>query len=210
MANRIEGVTEKLEKAAMHEFLEKGYNGASLRTISENAGTTPRSIYTRYNDKEGLFAALVQDTADGIREMFERCMQRYHEKPVELQKNLFHDEQFDREYEGYIHSILDYIYSHWDECSLLVCHCEDTRFSGFLDELVSLDEKYTLLYIECTGNDVLASGRAKPQLIHLLCSSFIHGFFEIVRHNMKRKDAAEFVSQLQDFYTCGWDHLFHP
>ena len=77
MANRIEGVTEKLEKAAMHEFLEKGYNGASLRTISENAGTTPRSIYTRYNDKEGLFAALVQDTADGIREMFERCMQRY-------------------------------------------------------------------------------------------------------------------------------------
>lgn len=210
MANRIEGVTEKLEKAAMHEFLEKGYNGASLRTISENAGTTPRSIYTRYNDKEGLFAALVQDTADGIREMFERCMQRYHEKPVELQKNLFHDEQFDREYEGYIHSILDYIYSHWDECSLLVCHCEDTRFSDFLDELVSLDEKYTLLYIECTGNDVLASGRAKPQLIHLLCSSFIHGFFEIVRHNMKRKDAAEFVSQLQDFYACGWDRLFNP
>ena len=36
MANRIEGVTEKLEKAAMHEFLEKGYKieGFDAYTIS--------------------------------------------------------------------------------------------------------------------------------------------------------------------------------
>ena len=52
MANRVEGVTEKLLECAMQEFLENGYNGASMRTIAENAGTTPRSIYTRYEDKE--------------------------------------------------------------------------------------------------------------------------------------------------------------
>ena len=42
MANRIEGVTEKLLEQAMKEFLDKGYTGASLRTIAENAGTTTR------------------------------------------------------------------------------------------------------------------------------------------------------------------------
>ena len=53
MANRIEGVTERLLQSAMEEFLTNGYAGASMRTIAENAGTTPRSIYTRYGDKEG-------------------------------------------------------------------------------------------------------------------------------------------------------------
>ncbi|WP_347496318.1 TetR/AcrR family transcriptional regulator [Ruminococcus flavefaciens] len=50
MANRTPGVTEKLLEYAMHEFLTNGYNGASMRTIAENAGTTPRAIYTRYQN----------------------------------------------------------------------------------------------------------------------------------------------------------------
>ena len=79
MANRIEGVTEKLLEQAMKEFLDKGYTGASLRTIAENAGTTPRSVYTRYGDKEGLFAALVSECADTLKNMFISYMKDYGE-----------------------------------------------------------------------------------------------------------------------------------
>ena len=210
MANRIEGVTEKLLDCAMEEFLAKGYEGASLRTIAENAGTTPRSVYTRYGDKEGLFAALVDDTARSIKDLLNTYMGGYHEKPVEEQKTLFHNEDFDQEYHGYVQSVVDAIYDHWRECKLLVCGSEGTKYAYFLDDLVSIEEKYTLLYIEYTGNDVIASSRAKPQLIHLLCSSFMHGFFEIVRHDMDKADAMLFIQQLQEFYSCGWDNLFNP
>ncbi len=210
MANRVEGVSEKLMSCALEEFLANGYTGASLRTISENAGTTPRSIYTRYGDKEGLFAELVEKTASEIKEMFESYNSGYHLRSVEEQKKLFHDESFDQEYDGYIQTILDYIYDHWNEFRLLICCSEGTKFACFLDEVVDIIEKYTLLYIEHTGNDVITSGRAKPQLIHLLCSSFVHGFFEIVRHNMEKADAAQYIQQLQRFFTCGWDDLFNP
>ena len=42
MANRIEGVTEKLLEQAMKEFLEKGYTGASLRTYSMTISLEPQ------------------------------------------------------------------------------------------------------------------------------------------------------------------------
>ena len=74
MANRTPGVTEKLLECAMQEFLANSYNGASMRTIAENAGTTPRAIYTRHEDKEGLFCALVEDSANELKDFFEKHM----------------------------------------------------------------------------------------------------------------------------------------
>lgn len=210
MANRVEGVTEKLLDCAMQEFLTKGYMGASMRTISENAGTTPRSIYTRYGDKEGLFAALVQPAAERLKELFIAIQEGYHQRPEDDQKKLFHDQVFQQEYDGYLSVFMSHIFDHYDAFKLLVCHSEGTSFAGFIDEMVALDEKYTILYIEHTKNDVLSSRRAKPQLIHMLCSSFMHGFYEFVRHDMPREEAMEYVYQLQEFYARGWDNLFNP
>lgn len=210
MANRTPGVTEKLMEHALQEFLTHGYLGASLRTIAEKAGTSPRAIYTRYGDKEGLFAALVSEQADTLKELFRNDMETYHAKPVEEQKQLFHDEAFDTEYRGYLHTIIDYIYDNRDAFKLIVCGSEGTHFAGFVDEIVEIEERYTLLYIEHTGNDVIRSGRAAPQLIHLLCSSFVHGFFEFVRHDMPKDEALTYIEQLQTFFACGWDQLFRP
>ncbi|MBQ7372044.1 MAG: TetR/AcrR family transcriptional regulator [Blautia sp.] len=210
MANRVAGMTEKLQEQAMREFCEKGYMGASLRTISENAGTTPRSIYTRYGDKEGLFSALVSHCAESLRDLFGQYMEGYTARPADEQRLLFHDEKFDAEYQGYIDTIITFVYENWDTVKLLVCKSEGTKYAGFVDEIVRIDEKYTLKYIETTGNDVLTSGRATEQLVHLLCSSFIHGFFEFVRHDMEREEAKRYIVQLQSFFACGWDHLFNP
>ena len=41
---RIEGVTERLLAAAREEFLEKGYEAASLRAIAERAGSSKGAI----------------------------------------------------------------------------------------------------------------------------------------------------------------------
>ncbi|HAG12497.1 MAG TPA: TetR/AcrR family transcriptional regulator [Ruminococcus sp.] len=210
MANRTPGVTEKLMEQAMQEFLAKGYRNASLRTIAEHADTSPRAIYTRYGEKEGLFAALVSEQADTLKTMFRQFMADYHERPVDNQKQLFHDDSFDTEYRENIQTSIDYIYENWDAFQLLICGSEGTKFAGFVDEIVEIEEHYTLLYIEYTGNDVIRSGRANPKLIHLLCSSFIHGFFEFVRHNMPKEEAITYIQQLQAFFACGWDSLFRP
>lgn len=48
MAKQIEGVYDAVLACAKEEFLDKGYQEASLRTIAQKAGTSTGSIYTRF------------------------------------------------------------------------------------------------------------------------------------------------------------------
>ena len=46
--------------AAMEEFSDKGFLGASLRQIVKKAGVTTGAFYGYFSSKEALFAALVE------------------------------------------------------------------------------------------------------------------------------------------------------
>ena len=55
--------------SARREFLEKGFEKASLKRICENANVTTGALYKRYNGKEELFAAVVADTVADLNEI---------------------------------------------------------------------------------------------------------------------------------------------
>ena len=86
MAKQIEGVYDSLMDAAKKEFLLRGYNGASLRSIAAEAGTSTNSIYVRFKDKEGLFRAIVKPAADGLIERFLAVQESFHGFDVARQK----------------------------------------------------------------------------------------------------------------------------
>ena len=46
-----------------HEFLDKGFQGASLRQIVKNAGVTTGAFYGYFSSKEALFASIVEPHA---------------------------------------------------------------------------------------------------------------------------------------------------
>lgn len=209
MANRIEGVTEKLEACARKEFMTKGFSGASLRTIAYEAGTTTRPIYTRYGDKEGLFAAHVRPVADGLKHLLTDKQDAYHNKPVEEQEVLFHNNQQESAYQDNTTVIIEYIYDNFDAFKLLICCAEGSQFASYVEELARLDVEYTMLFIETTGNDVFTSKRASQPLLHMISSAYMHGFFEIVRNDMSKDEALLYVAQIRRFYACGWDDLLN-
>lgn len=57
---RGSGTQKKLLQAALELFSEKGYDKATIREISERAGTTLPSIYYHFGNKEGLLRALLE------------------------------------------------------------------------------------------------------------------------------------------------------
>ena len=77
MAKRVEGVTEKLLESAKKEFLKNGYENASLQVIAEKAGSSKGAIYIRYPDKESLYRALVEPTADEFCNLLEGELHRF-------------------------------------------------------------------------------------------------------------------------------------
>ena len=59
MANRDHSLDDGIIQAAYSEFLAYGFQKASLHKIAEKAGVTTGAIYTRYKNKDALFACLL-------------------------------------------------------------------------------------------------------------------------------------------------------
>lgn len=57
---------EALLQAAAEVFFEQGYAATSIDAIIERAGGSKRNIYSAFGNKEGLFAAIVDQSADQL------------------------------------------------------------------------------------------------------------------------------------------------
>lgn len=112
-----EGKThEKILDAAREEFLEKGFQNASLRRIVKTAGVTTGAFYRYYPTKEALFEALVKPHADKIIEFLKEGITEIERLPGEQQTVLMDVTATD-----YLDQMLDYIYDHYEEFKLLIC-----------------------------------------------------------------------------------------
>lgn len=202
MAKQIAGVYENVLACARDEFLARGFERASLRQIAQNAGTSTGSIYTRFGDKHGLFDALVADAAQNLMDWFRSEHEAFAAlSPAEQRTGSFRysDERMPR--------FIEYVYDHYDAFKLVLTCAEGTRYKDFVHEFVLIDVRYTIDFIDAMGSDMLATGRATMDLIHMLSSAFFTGILETVVHDMGREEAIAYTRQLQRFYQAGWRNL---
>lgn len=72
-------------QAAYSEFLAYGFQKASLHKIAEKAGVTTGAIYTRYKNKDALFASLLQDFFETMQVLFTPVAEEYEEAKCSAQ-----------------------------------------------------------------------------------------------------------------------------
>ena len=77
MANRDHSLDDGIIQAAYSEFLAYGFQKASLHKIAEKAGVTTGAIYTRYKNKDALFASLLQDFFETMQVLFTPVAEEY-------------------------------------------------------------------------------------------------------------------------------------
>lgn len=63
MEEKLSDTMVKIQQAALEEFSDKGFFGASLRQIVKNAGVTTGAFYGYFSSKEALFASIVEPHA---------------------------------------------------------------------------------------------------------------------------------------------------
>lgn len=202
MAKQIEGVYERVFDCAKEEFLQKGFKDASLRTIAKNAGTSTSSIYTRFQDKEGLFDAIVSPVVDKMKHWFLTIQEDFHRIDPKTQEQMMYDYG-----EEGTEQMVDFIYDHFDIFQLLLICSYGTASQDFLNDLVEIEVEYTVKYLECIKNDALRNGRVSTQFLHIVTSAYYSGIFEVVLHNMEKEEARSYVRQLREFYYAGYETL---
>jgi AcrR family transcriptional regulator len=74
--------TEAILTGGMQEFLAYGYAGTSMDRIATVAGVSKATVYSHFQDKEGLFTALIEQLVQGkFRSIFEHNSDRLQTEP---------------------------------------------------------------------------------------------------------------------------------
>ena len=190
---------QKIQAAALAEFLDKGFLGASLRQIVKNAGVTTGAFYGYFSSKEALFASIVEPHAAALMGRFMEAQTSFAELPETEQPGHMGQESAD-----YVHWMVDYICQNHEPVKLLLTKAEGTSYEHFVHNMVEVEVEYTLRYMEVLrrlGQNVPELSRS---LCHIIASGMFNGLFEIVVHDMPREQAMRDVDQFRAFYTSGW------
>ena len=202
MVESSSATLEKIQQAALTEFLDKGFLSASLRQIVKNAGVTTGAFYGYFSCKEALFASIVEPHAAALMGRFMEAQTSFAGRPEAEQP-----EHMGEDSESCLDWMVDYICQNREPVKLLLCRAEGTGYESFVHNMVEVEVEYTLRYMEVLRR----LGRRVPtlsrSLCHIIASGMFNGLCEVVIHDMPYEQALRDVKQLRAFYTAGWLEL---
>ena len=190
---------ERIQQAALDEFSEKGFLGASLRQIVKHAGVTTGAFYGYFSSKEALFASIVEPHAAALMGRFMEAQTGFAELPEEEQPQHMGEASGD-----YVNWMVDYICDHREPVKLLLCRAEGTSYEHFVHNMVEIEVEYTLKYMDVLRRSGREVPELKKSLCHIIASGMFSGLFEIAVHDMLREQALRDITQFRSFYTAGW------
>jgi len=158
-----EEIRKNILKAAREEFLKKGFQDASIRSITARAKTSKSNLYNYFADKDALFHAVLEPTLSGIERGLAAAMEQNRTRSggaysFAMQKQ-------------YIMAVMEYVYAHREDVELLLfCAAgsslggyKDTVLDGFTDVLVDWlkkavpDKDISRFFIRCVAGFYLST-----------------------------------------------------
>ena len=201
--SKSEDTKQLILATAKEEFLEKGYNDASVRNIAKRASLTTGAIFRYFPDKESLFAALVKPVADYMLAANRDGDQR----GFDLLSEGNHHDMWDVS-EEILNSLIDYIFENSDTFSLLINKSAGSSYENFVDGIVEEETRQTYKFMQEMKRRGYQCQALNPDEIHVLISAQYYAIFEIVRHGMEKTVAIEKVGLVADFFSYAWKKYF--
>lgn len=194
---------DNIHKAAKKEFLDKGFQMASLRNIVKNAGVTTGAFYGYYKSKEELFDALVGEQYEHIMKMYIDVQNGFKELDANTQQTSMGKVSGDC-----MEDMLDYMYANEDEFRLILLSSQGTRYENMVHEMSDIEVMATHDFVDTMKRNGKSIKSVDPMLEHMLVSGMFSAFFELLIHKDDIKEAKTYLKQLRAFYTAGWEKVF--
>ncbi|WP_165059325.1 TetR/AcrR family transcriptional regulator [Xiamenia xianingshaonis] len=154
-----------LMKSGKAEFLEHGFEGASLRAICTRAHVTTGAFYAHFRHKEDLFEALVKDDLSDYLGRYNAMLDRLAWK-IQLPCDTETD-------------MMDYLVERRDLFRLLFDCSNGTKYARFKDEFITHFEKTFQVYLDAYAPGAVNSDVTKAlvqmkfsQCMYLLYSEY--------------------------------------
>lgn len=191
----------KIIEAATTEFLEYGFNDASMRRIAAAAGMSVSGLYKHFAGKEEMFSALVDPVYQGLMEMYRREEDAQQQAIGEGDVQIW-DKGRDAEL------AISYVYDHLDVFRLIVCRSQGTKYENFLHDLAVLEEKSSLYFMELLKKQGKQLKEFRMKELHLLITVNVNAVFQTVEHDFTREEALHYAQTLDRFFSKAWKEFF--
>ena len=189
---------ELLIEAAKKEFLEKGYNKASLRTICANAGVTTGALYFFFENKADLYAAIVDPP---LKELKAILIEHFNEDAEEARK-LNSIEEADMDHTEISDRIVTHIYDNYDSIMLLLTASENTVYENVVDEFVDmLDKSIPPMVASMKGY------KYDEYMSHWMSHISLDAFIHVIKHEKDVNKAKKRLSGILNYLVIGWVQL---
>lgn len=188
---------KELIRRAREEFQEKGFAGASLRSICNKAGVTTGAVYFFFKDKDGLFHAVV----DGMLQKFWAALINHVQ------------EDFDEDFETYqrvrgdhdeiSEMLLNVLYDDYEISMLLLRKAAGSSYENVLDQIVAVLEGYYGRLAQKYA-DSRPGKKVDQYMLHYLTHVQVDGFVQLLSQVPEKEEAKKHVNTLMDFFVDGW------
>jgi len=190
-----ENVKGKIYQAAIEEFYKKGFSKAKMQDIAKKAGISTGLTYSYYNNKEDLFAAIVEPIYKEILQPLENEEGR--DSEIGDPANLFEQESA---------FILQLLRQKREIFLILIDRSKGTRFEKSKEQIINVTKEHIKRQLSYRVNGQLF--KIDEAFYHILANNFIEGLLEIARHYQGSQWAENMLKMLthQFFYGVSGFH----
>ena len=186
--------------AARDEFMEFGFEKASMRRVGERCGLTAAGLYRHCRDKADLFDLLAAPAVGQLNAWMEDHLARYLAAVREDGDLQWQD--------SWIDMMREVVYPHAEDYHLLLTCASGTKYESFLHDLTQTAQERTLQYLPVLREKGLAIRAISPTEMHLLFSAYVTALFEPVIHRYTLEESMRCLETVEAFFLPGWKALF--
>ncbi|WP_113671066.1 TetR/AcrR family transcriptional regulator [Vallitalea guaymasensis] len=185
-------VKNAIIKSGEKEFLEKGYEKASIRKIVKQAGTTIGNFYNYFDNKEALFEVLVKDEYDKFIYFIHN-----HDK-IERPDYLWQISNPSK-WRVVLSELLSKVVPNFGIGLIILLDCsEGTKFANCKNELVNLIKNHFIEHIEKYNKEYNSI-----EIGDIISEQLIDGIIKILRNNNNPDLKHKLITEYILFYMIG-------
>ncbi|MGL6200955.1 MAG: TetR/AcrR family transcriptional regulator [Lachnospiraceae bacterium] len=198
MKTKADLTQERIIQSAAQEFLEVGYQTASMRQIAAKAKVTTGAIYRYFADKETLFHAVTKDALAALEQVY-TVMNDSALAEIEVGNTYDRNRSLIN-----LNELFDIVYQHFDQFYLLVMYSEDTSSGSFVHHLAEAEMHSTTMYIEKMKAKYNLSYEVDLVGLQIVNESFISALLEPIRRRMPKAEAMKHIAFIGSYSADGW------
>ena len=188
-------------KNAKKEFLEFGFEKASMRSIAKKSGVTAGALYKHFAGKEEMFNALAEPVYKKLLSLFDKYTDSVMD---DIETNS--DELFDDSVKGTT-GVLKLIYEHFDEFQLMFNCSKGTGFEHIREEIVAIEEASTKQFIDAAKKSGLSPTDLSDREIHIFSTMSLTPLFEVITHGYPYEEAIRIIELMSKAQNYAWEKI---